>query len=203
MPGDLAGRFDFAAAAQGGRSALLRRLVRDAASAEPAKGEALARRPAPVRLVVRLRAAEAAHMAAEAAAMEMRPSGWVAVLVRRHAMARPTFARRDELALIGIHAEIRRIGVNVNQIARALNTAVVAGQVLELEMADLDAFRRELRAHMTALERPLKATCLLGGALERGATQVELARRLGRARSRYRPSNGVSVISRSSSSMPS
>ena len=54
----------------------------------------------------------------------------------------------EELAIQG---EVRRIGVNVNQIARALNTAVMEGKVLDLEIAYLDALRTELRAHMFTL----------------------------------------------------
>jgi hypothetical protein len=46
---------------------------------------------------------------------------------------------------------VRRIGVNVNQIARALNTAVMEGKVLDLELAYLDTLRTELRAHMFTL----------------------------------------------------
>ena len=48
-------------------------------------------------------------------------------------------------------AELHHIGVNVNQIARALNTAVMEGKVLDLEVAYLDALRTELRAHMFTL----------------------------------------------------
>ena len=57
----------------------------------------------------------------------------------------------ETIALLAIQGEVRRIGVNVNQIARALNTAVVEGKVLDLESAYLDALRTELRAHMFTL----------------------------------------------------
>ncbi len=51
-----------------------------------------------------------------------------------------------------MQTELRRIGVNVNQIARALNTAVMEGKVLDLELAYLDDLRAEIRAHMLALQ---------------------------------------------------
>ena len=41
--------------------------------------------------------------------------------------------------------------MNVNQVARAVNTAVLAGHVLDLELAYLGDLSRELRAHMVAL----------------------------------------------------
>jgi hypothetical protein len=53
--------------------------------------------------------------------------------------------------LIAIQGELRRIGVNVNQIARALNTAVMEGRVLDLELAYLDDLRAEIREHILAL----------------------------------------------------
>jgi hypothetical protein len=48
-------------------------------------------------------------------------------------------------------AELRRIGVNINQIARALNTAVMEGKVLELELSYLDDLRAEIRSHVRDL----------------------------------------------------
>lgn len=150
VPDDIAHGFDAAAARHGGRSAALRRLI--AAAAGPASRPAL---ESPglrtTRLMVRLAPADAAGVDREAAAMGLRRAAWVAALVRRRVRDRPTFSRSDELSLIAIQTELRRIGVNVNQIARALNTAVVEGGVLDLELAYLDDLRAEIRAHMTAL----------------------------------------------------
>jgi Bacterial mobilisation protein (MobC) len=148
---DLAARFDTASAAVGGRSAMLRRLVEDAAGsasvgATPAAGPRDA-----ARLMVRLGAPEARHVAEQAAAFGLPRAAWVAALVRRHAVGAPRFPRSDELALIAIHGEVRRIGVNLNQIARALNTAVMEGRVLDLELGALEHLRRELRAHIAGL----------------------------------------------------
>ena len=55
------------------------------------------------------------------------------------------------MALIEVRRELRRIGVNVNQIARALNTAVMEGVVLEVELAQLGAFQQEIGAWVEAL----------------------------------------------------
>jgi len=148
---DLAASFDTAAAAAGGRSALLHRLVRQAAvEVEGAPAAPAARRDA-ARLMVRLAAPDAAHATREAAAMGLPRATWVAALVAVHARGVPRFARPDELTLIDIQGELRRIGVNVNQIARALNTAVMEGRVLDTELGAIEDLRREARAHIDAL----------------------------------------------------
>jgi hypothetical protein len=149
---DLASRFDLVAAPGGGRSAMLHRLVRDAAAeATPGAAPRKPRRDA-LRLMVRLAPPEAAHVEREALAMAMPRAAWVAALVRRHVTGRSTFARADELTLIGTLRELRRIGVNVNQIARALNTAVMEGRVLDTELTAVDDLRRELRGHIGGLQ---------------------------------------------------
>jgi hypothetical protein len=148
---DTATAFDVVAATVGGRSALLRRLVQDQACGLPAGAEAASGLRTAARLMVRLAAPEATHVAAHAAAMGLRRAGWVAALVRRHALGRPTLDRAQETTLLAIRSEIRRIGVNLNQIARAMNTAVIEGRVLALELRSVEDLRRELRGHMAAL----------------------------------------------------
>jgi hypothetical protein len=151
VPDDLASRFDGVAAAHGGRSARLRQLIEgDCATAGPDLGDAPAPRSAD-RLMVRLATAEATHVAAEAGRLRLPRAGWVAALVRRHARGTPTFAADETYSLLAIQTELRRIGVNLNQIARAMNTAVMEGRVLTLELASIDDFRRELRGHVFAL----------------------------------------------------
>lgn len=54
--------------------------------------------------------------------------------------------------MIGVRRELNRIGININQIARALNTAVMEGEVLDLEVAQLTAFAAEIRAHLSGLD---------------------------------------------------
>lgn len=130
---------------------MLHRLVRDAAGAPALAAPTGARRDA-MRLMVRLAPVEAAHVDREALAMAIPRAGWVAALVRHHASGRPAFSRSDEIALIGTLRELRRIGVNVNQIARALNTAVMEGRVLDTELTAVDDLRRELAGHIGGLQ---------------------------------------------------
>ncbi len=147
----LAARFDAAAATVGGRSAMLRRLVENAAGSTSTGASLAPGRRDAARLMVRLAAPEARHVADQAAALGLPRSAWVAALVRRHASGAPRFARPEELALIAVHGEVRRIGVNVNQIARALNTAVMEGRVLDAELGAVADLGRELRAHIAGL----------------------------------------------------
>jgi hypothetical protein len=150
---DLAARFDGWAAERGGRSPALRHLIERASGFGPRSCEAPGRLGSrTVKLSVRLAVADGRRLDAAAAEMGLTRNTWAAALIRRRLHARPTFRRSDELSLLGMRAELRRIGVNVNQIARALNTAVMEeGRVLDLELAYLDDLRAEIRAHMRAL----------------------------------------------------
>ncbi len=152
----LAARFDGWASAHGGRSPALRHLIELACGAEPAS-RAVPRRldPRPVKLTVRLAEGDACGLDAAASEMGLTRNAWAAALIRRRLQARPTFPRSEELLLIAVQSDLRRIGVNVNQIARALNTSVMEGRVLELELVQLEAFRIELRGHMLGLREAL------------------------------------------------
>jgi hypothetical protein len=152
LPDDLAVRFDAWAGDRGGRSPALRHLIARACDAKDeaaANAGRLAARP--VKLTVRLTRTDGRGVDAEARKVGLTRCAWVAALVRRRLAGKPTFSRPDELALLAIQAEFRRIGVNVNQIARALNTAVMEGKVLDLEVAYLDDLRAEIVGHMTVL----------------------------------------------------
>lgn len=147
----LADRFDAAAALEGGRSALLRRLIFEVAREQTAGAVTRERGRLAGRVMVRLAADDLAGVEAGAAAMGLTRSGWVAALVRRRVRHRPTFPRVEELAIFAVRTELRRVGVNINQIARALNTAVMEGSVLDAELAWARSLRSEIRDHMAAL----------------------------------------------------
>lgn len=149
LPDDLGKRFDAAAAASGGRSARVRRLIEADLGDTPVMAGAPRGPRSAARLMVRLAAHEAWHVEAQARALGLARATWVAALVRRHAGGRLTFSRTETVDLSAIQTELRRIGVNINQIARALNTAVLEGRVLDLELGGLAAFQREIRGHMT------------------------------------------------------
>jgi metal-responsive CopG/Arc/MetJ family transcriptional regulator len=157
IPDDLAARFDRAAAPVGGRSPMLRRLIRAAVISEATSSNVAPRMKvtscaAQARVMVRLTAAEATAVDAAAAAMELRRATWIAALVRRRVLGRPTFGRSEALQLALIRGEIRRIGVNVNQIARAVAMAQTERRLgCDNELASLEVMRRELSAQVVAL----------------------------------------------------
>lgn len=156
LPPDLIRRFDAAAAERGGRSRLLRRLVERAAQASlPEPVQAPSRLPTS-KLTLRLAEADLARLSAEAAAAGLSRTQWSVSLIRARLHRRPQLTPVEAVALIEIRRELRRIGVNINQIARALNTAVMEGQVLELELAQLAAFQAELGAWVEALGDALR-----------------------------------------------
>lgn len=153
---DLASRFDSWAAVRGGRSAALRQLLQGAtkgvATAPRVQGRADA---LPVKLTVRLSAADALGLAVAASEVGLTRNAWVAAMVRRRLSGRPTFSPAEALSILVIQSELRRIGVNINQIARALNTAVLGGRILDLELTYLDELRGEIRAHLHDLRQGL------------------------------------------------
>lgn len=152
VPDELGALFDDWAGARGGRSPALRQLIGEACHrpvSRPSAPGRLAGRPA--KLTVRLTKADARGLGAAAADVGLTPNAWLAALARRRLHERPTFPAEQALAALAIQAELRRIGVNINQIARALNTAVMEGKVLDLEVASLTAFRSEIRAHLQGL----------------------------------------------------
>jgi hypothetical protein len=151
VPEALALRFDAWAAGQGGRSPALRRLIETVcppAAAAQVQGP-VGRRP--VKLTVRLTARDAAGLDAVAGEFGLTRNAWSAALIRRALQGRPTFRRSDEVVLLATFSELRRIGVNINQMARALNTAVLEGRVLDTQLGAVDELRRELRTHILGL----------------------------------------------------
>lgn len=151
LPPDLTRRFDAAAATQGGRSRLLRRLMEAAARAPLPAAEPAPPKAAMGKLTLRLPASDLAALAAEADALGLSRTQWVVALIRRRLYGRPQLSRPEAIAFVDVQRDLRRIGVNVNQIARALNVAVLEGSVLDLELAQLGAFQAEIAAHLDGL----------------------------------------------------
>ncbi len=151
LPPDLSRRFDAAAASRGGRSRLLRSLIERAA--EAAFPEAVAPPPKVVglKLTLRLHPEDMALLQVEAGRSGLSRTQWSVALLRRRLHGRPQLTPAERIDLVEVRRELRRIGVNINQIARALNTAVMEGVVLDVEVAQLVAFQSELGAWVTAI----------------------------------------------------
>ena len=152
LPPELARRFDAAAATRGGRSRYLRSLMETAAQA-PAKAPAPdPPGPRSAKLTLRLSEADRVALEAEAARAGLLRTQWAAALIRRRLHGGLQLTPPEAIALIGVRRELNRIGININQIARALNTAVLEGAVLDLETAQLADFAAEIRAHVKGLD---------------------------------------------------
>ncbi|WP_292046202.1 MULTISPECIES: ribbon-helix-helix protein, CopG family [unclassified Brevundimonas] len=152
LPPDLVRRFDAAAAARGGRSRYLRAIMERAAQASLSKPEQAPPGAKSAKLTLRLSDDDMARLEAEAARAGLLRTQWAAALIRRRLHGRLQLTPPESMALIGVRRELHRIGVNINQIARALNTAVMEGSVLDLEVAQLAAFAAEIRAHLNGLD---------------------------------------------------
>ena len=148
---DLIRRFDAAAGTRGGRSRLLRRLMEEAARASFPEPAGAVTKPAGAKLTLRLAPLDLSALEVEAAAIGLSRTQWTVALIRARLHHRPQLTRSEAVAFIEIQRELRRIGVNVNQIARALNTAILEGTVLDLETAQLKAFAEEIRGHLSGL----------------------------------------------------
>ena len=153
LPADLARRFDAAAAARGGRSRYLRTVMETAALASLPAAEPGTTVAKSTKLTLRLSGTDMALLGAEADRAGLLRTQWAVMLIRRRLHGRLQLTPPEAMALINIQRELHRIGVNVNQITRALNTAVMEGAVLNLEITQLAAFAAEIRGHLSGLDQ--------------------------------------------------
>jgi len=127
LDADVAERFKAAArATDGGASQALTRMVaallEDVDVASPVgvgRGRMLS---------VRFRDEERAALTVAARSRETTPTNWVRSLALVHLMQRPQWNRAELDEIREVAREARRIGANVNQIARAVNVAAMEGQ---------------------------------------------------------------------------
>ena len=127
VPADLAAKFKtWARSNMGGASAELRELVTNAIEGRTAS--APAGRAAGYSVMVRLREAERLALLEASQQRGMTPATWLRSLAIVHLGHRPQWNGAEIEALRELYTEVRRIGNNVNQIARALNVAAHKGE---------------------------------------------------------------------------
>lgn len=148
VPDADAARFDRIAEGQGGRSALLRRLVGAVLAQD--EGDPVPMVPvrsgrADQRLEILLTAEEVSAIEALAEARGMKRSAWLTSLVRHRVHRAPEPAAPEAKMMEAIRSELRRIGVNLNQIAQATHGGGGGG------VPDLGPFQDELRAWVSAI----------------------------------------------------
>lgn len=189
---DLADRFKAWARPQGGVSAALRSVIEGAVAGrepEPPSGAA------GFHVTVRLRDRERELLVAAARARGMPIAAYLRSLAVVHLAGRPQWTPAEAEALRELGGELRRIGNNVNQIARALNVAIhkgeyPAGQGTEAkEAARLvrTELRRLLAIYTGNLERWGQGEKGAEGTSHRLLADAEAKEREGRTRAKRRP----------------
>ncbi|MGI4850137.1 MAG: plasmid mobilization relaxosome protein MobC [Janthinobacterium lividum] len=152
------------------------------------------------RVTVRLKETERLALLEAARARQTTPSVWLRCLAIVHLGQRPQWNEQEVVELRAVFTELRRIGTNLNQIARALNVAVQSGEypaaqgTAALEAADL--VRSETRRVVGVMtgnfdywglpdaDRPAAQY----GAIARDQDATEDERRKAKLRPRRRPS---------------
>ena len=165
VPEEVAADFSALAATQGGKSALLRRLIGDALNAPSARIAAL---PVgrPQKVTVRFRESEMLQLAEVSHQRGMTRTGWIVALVRSRLGSPVQHSPGENAALRAIVRELNRIGGNINQIARAANTSVLQGRAVEPNLSGI-------REAKTAVELALAQ---LRAALDGNADYWEIRR---------------------------
>ena len=150
VPDAQAARFDRIAEGQGGRSALLRRLVAaviDSEGSSPTVEVAPRAGPADQRIELLLTEAEVAAIGRLAGDRGMKRSAWLVALVRRRLHRAPEPPLPEAKSLEGIRSELRRIGVNINQIVQAHHF----GQGDPADIRQIEAAMSGIRALVAAV----------------------------------------------------
>ena len=93
----------------------------------------------------------AAALEAEARAHGMASPTWVNTLLRRRLLNRPGLSRPEELAIIGVQADLRRTAVQARQVLQDL----ASGDDLTPGLEQLSEFRRAIRDQMSRLRAAL------------------------------------------------
>ncbi|MDP3409803.1 plasmid mobilization relaxosome protein MobC [Bosea sp. (in: a-proteobacteria)] len=117
---ELALQFAALAATEGGKSALIRRLLEGAVGAPESKRAPVAV-GSPQKVTVRFRESELRQLGEMATARGMTRTQWITSLVRSRLGAPAQQSDGEREALRAIARELNRIGGNINQIARAAN----------------------------------------------------------------------------------
>lgn len=148
LPEALDAKFAALAASYGGKSTLMRRLVEQVVGEAgpgpgPVKPASNSRSTAELRL--RLTVEEREELNALAHEAGVRPIQWAETVLRVRLGGTRRLSRPQHLAVNEVRDEVRAIGRNLNQMARAMNVAVMEGRVTEMEVAEVERFEREMR----------------------------------------------------------
>ena len=126
VPADIAAQFKaYARGTEGAASAELRRMVTQAVGGkEPGPPAGVAGH----KIMLRLKSAERLALLEAARARSTTPTNWLRSLALAHLARQPQWNEEELQVLREVFVELRRVGNNVNQIARALNVAAHKGE---------------------------------------------------------------------------
>jgi hypothetical protein len=154
IPDDVAVRLSAVAASEGGKSALLRRLITDVLNASPAR---IAPLPVgrPQKITVRFRESEMRQLAEVSHQRGMTRTGWIVALVRSRLGSPVQHSPDEHAALRAIVRELNRIGGNINQIARAANTSVLQGRAVAPDLSAIQEAKLVIETELAQLRNAL------------------------------------------------
>ena len=151
VPDDLADRFAGYAAANGGRSAAVRKLMSEVAERPLLHAAPLLPPGRRRRLTIGLADVDLASLRVVAADSGLSPNGWVSALVRRRLTDRPGFTREGERELAAIQVHLRRVCINLSQVVRGGSDGTPA----PLHAVLIDELREDLREQLLGLRAAL------------------------------------------------
>lgn len=129
----LAEKFAAMAAGEGGKSALMRRLVEQAVGNGKAPAQGMLATGASRKVTIRLSESELHLLATIAAQRGMNRTQWIASLVRARLGFSVQQTHDERQALRAVARELNRIGGNINQIAHAANLDRLIGCSVKIE----------------------------------------------------------------------
>jgi len=152
IPDDVAARFSALALTEGGKSALLRRLIGEALEARPQTSGSLPIGK-PQKITLRLRDSEMRQLVELAHRRDMSRTGWIVALVRARLGAPIQFSPGEREALRALMRELNRIGANINQIARAANGSALHGAAVDADLSDIREAKSVVEKTLAELRR--------------------------------------------------
>lgn len=145
----LAARFEAVATTRGGKSKLLRAMIEAVTKAPPGEGEGTgASRGASEKVTLRLKPEDLAALDAAAKQAGLRRTEWLVACARRRLSAKPQFSREEAISLLEARRELRRIGVNLRELARRLSDKEAAAAE---DLAAIQAFQADVRRQIEGL----------------------------------------------------
>lgn len=159
LPDDLAHQFDTIAAPAGGRSDVLRQVIKRVCAAQ---GMTLSPLPAasepPNRIEIRLPKDDAEELEQLASKRRMKRTEWIVALIQSRLREAPVPVIDQLQELVDIRRELRAIGKNVNQAVKALHAANMEDSRLDLgrEVERVASFKGAIDEQIAAIGGALR-----------------------------------------------